>query len=42
LQGVIILVIVSSKMILANPYLQQRVETKWLALTKPSHKEVQA
>ena len=42
LQGVIILVIVSSKMILANPYLQQRVETKWLALTKQSHKEVQA
>ncbi len=42
LQGVIILVIVSSKMILANPYLQQRVETKWLALTKQSRKEVQA
>ena len=42
LQGVIILVIVSSKMILANPYLQQRVETKWHALTKQSHKEVQA
>ena len=42
LQGVIILVIVSSKMILANPYLQQRVETKWLALTKQSHNEVQA
>jgi general nucleoside transport system permease protein len=42
LQGVIILVIVASKMILANPYLMQRVETRWQALTKQTHKEVQA
>jgi len=42
LQGVIILVIVASKMILANPYLMQRVETKWQAITKQTHKEVQA
>lgn len=42
LQGVIILVIVASKMILANPYLMQRVETKWQAIAKQTHKEVQA
>lgn len=33
LQGIIILVIVATKMILANPYLMQRVESKWNALT---------
>jgi simple sugar transport system permease protein len=32
LQGVIILVIVATKMILANPYLMQRVEDRWNTL----------
>lgn len=33
LQGIIILVIVATKMVLANPYLTQRVEAKWRAWT---------
>ena len=43
LQGIIILVIVATKMILANPYLMQRVETKWNSVfgKSDSTKEVQ-
>lgn len=41
LQGIIILVIVSTKMILANPYLMQRFETKWNSLvTRKGNKEM--
>jgi len=42
LQGIIILVIVSSKMIIANPYLMHRMEAKWQNLTGKLHKEVKA
>jgi simple sugar transport system permease protein len=44
LQGIIILVIVATKMILANPYLMQRAEAKWNTLfaKKQTHKEVEA
>jgi simple sugar transport system permease protein len=42
LQGIIILVIVSTKMILANPYLMQRVEARWHAVTKRPGQEVQS
>ena len=43
LQGIIILVIVATKMVLANPYLMQRVETKWNSFMHKSDakKEVQ-
>jgi simple sugar transport system permease protein len=43
LQGIIILVIVATKMVLANPYLMQRVESKFATLAaKRSNQEVQA
>lgn len=43
LQGVIILVIVATKMVLANPYLMQRVEMRWHAIfPKKGHEEVTA
>lgn len=43
LQGIIILVIVATKMVLSNPYLMQRVEETWHAFTsRKTKREVRA
>ena len=42
LQGIIILVIVAAKMVIGNPYIMQRVETKIHALTAHMKKEARA